>query len=136
MKIDILKAGGILIENKRLLIARKKGESHFIALGGRIEKGETPKQALIRELKEEVCIKVREKDLKEFGTFTHPVFYDTARTIKMHVFTVSTWEGELKASNEIEEIRFVNSKEAKEITIGSIVAEEVVPRLKNKGLID
>lgn len=52
-KIDIHKAGGILIKDRKFLVERSKNKTFFIAPGGSIEPRETPKQALVRELKED-----------------------------------------------------------------------------------
>src|SRR4051812_20782408 len=52
-QVDIHKAGGIIIRDKKLLVERSKGKDFFKTPGGSIELGETPKQALVRELLEE-----------------------------------------------------------------------------------
>lgn len=66
------KAGGIIISGRRLLVERSKGKDFFVAPGGSVEADESPKQALIRELKEEFQIETNERDLKFFGTFEAP----------------------------------------------------------------
>ena len=68
-KVDIHKAAGIIVRDRKLLVERSKGKKFFIAPGGSIEPGETAEQALTRELKEEFQIIVKEEDLVTFGTF-------------------------------------------------------------------
>ena len=63
--INIRKAGGILISDRKFLVERSKGKNIFIAPGGSIEIGETPRQALVRELKEEFKIVAIEEDFEE-----------------------------------------------------------------------
>lgn len=70
MNYHIHNAAGILIKNKKLLVERSIDKDYYIAPGGSVEKGESVKQALIRELLEEFRIKVYDNDLEEFGTFT------------------------------------------------------------------
>ncbi len=131
---DIHKAAGILIRDRKLLVERSKGKEFFIAPGGSIETGETAEQALVRELKEEFQIEVREEDLGKFGTFRAAAAGQESKTLEMVVFTVSRWQGEPTADNEVEEIAWVTSET--DLNLGSIFAHEVIPRLKAAGLID
>lgn len=136
MNYQIHKAGGIIIKDKKLLVERSKGKNIFIAPGGSIEKGETPKQALIRELREEFSIRVTEKDLVGFDTFYAKAAGDEERIVRMDVFMVSRWSGEPKPSSEVEEVLWITAKIPNGIKVGSIFEHDVIPKLKQKGLID
>lgn len=57
MKTDLVVAGYIIHENKVLLIHHKKLDL-WLPVGGHINENETPDQALLREIKEEVGIDV------------------------------------------------------------------------------
>lgn len=57
MKTDLVVAGFIMHKNKVLLIHHKKLDL-WLPVGGHIEENETPDQALLREIKEEVGIDV------------------------------------------------------------------------------
>lgn len=133
---DIRKAAGIIIRDKKLLVERSEGKDFFIAPGGSIEEGETPKQALVRELMEEFQIVVSENNLIEFGAFQAPAAGQEHRMVKMEVFVVKSWEGEPTPDNEVEEIRWITSAPEQGIKIGSIFEHEVIPRLKTAHLID
>ncbi len=135
-KIDIHKAGGILIKDRKFLVERSKGKTIFIAPGGSIETGETPKQALVRELFEEFKIMVLENDLQEFGTFYAQAAGQEEKYLQMDVFIVKHWQGEPTPDNEVEEMLWINSNLPENIKIGSIFEHEVLPRLKEKDLID
>lgn len=134
--IDVYKAGGILIKDGKFLVTRSKGKDIFYAPGGRIEQGEDPEVALIRELDEELSIRVKKESLKFFGTFIHPSAGENHLTIKMDVFLVEAWEGVVVPSHEIEEFLWITSRPPSDLKIGSIFGEEVLPRLKAKGLIE
>jgi 8-oxo-dGTP diphosphatase len=133
--IYIHKAAGILIRDRKLLVERSKGKEFFIAPGGSIEPGETPEQALVRELMEEFQITVREDSLSVFGTFKAAAAGQEDKIVEMNVFTVSEWVGEPTADNEVEEVRWITSK-PEGIKIGSIFEHEVIPRLRAANLID
>lgn len=134
--IDIHKAGGILIRDRKFLVERSKNKTFFIAPGGSIEACETPKQALVRELFEEFKINVSEDNLEKFGTFYAQAAGQEDKYLQMDVFLVKKWEGELTPDNEVEEMLWINSNLPENIKIGSIFEHEVLPRLKEKGLID
>jgi len=134
-RVDIYKAGGIIIRDKRLLVERSIGKDFFIAPGGSIEKGETPKQALVRELNEEFTIDVKSDDLQKFGCFHAKAAGQGDKIVRMDVFIVKTFTGEPQPSSEVEEIRWITSDVPLDIKVGSIFEHEVIPRLKEKGLI-
>ncbi len=135
MKIDIHKAAGIIIQNRKLLIERSKGKEIFMAPGGKVEPGESVKQALVRELKEEFNIDVDPSDLEAFGSFIAQAAGQEDRTLQSDVFIVKKWDGEPIATSEVEEIKWINSR-VSGIKIGSIVEHEIIPRLKALKLID
>ena len=132
--VDIHKAGGILIRDRKVLLGRPHGKPLFINPGGKVEAGETVEQALVRELHEEFDIAVNEADLESFGTFYAPAAGQEDRWLRMDTFRVKRWQGEPRRSGEIAELCWVNSQ--LEVKTGSIVEHEVIPRLKAQGLID
>jgi mutator protein MutT len=133
--VDIHKAGGIIIRDRQLLLTRSKGKDFFVAPGGKLEGDETSKQALVRELKEEINILVNEDDLEDFGIFRAVAAGSDGRALQMDVYIVNKWEGEIAPSSEIEEICWVTSA-TDDIEIGSIFRVDVRPRLVEAGLID
>ncbi len=135
-KVDIHKAGGVIIRDRKMLVERSKDKTHFIAPGGSIEPGETPKQALVRELMEEFQILVAEADLKEFGTFYAQAAGQEAKRLRMDVFMVQDWQGEPTPDNEVEEVAWIDSEHPDNMQIGSVFQHDVLPALKAQGLID
>lgn len=136
MSIHIHKAGGVFIKDRTFLIARSHGKTFFIAPGGKLEEGETAQEALVRELDEELQVTVRAEDLTEFGTFHAAAAGKEDTQIRMDVFIVEKWEGEITPSSEIEEVMWINSHLPEGIELGSIFQHDVLPRLKEKDLID
>jgi len=135
-KINIHKAGGIIIRDRKVLLGRSKGKSLFINPGGKLEQGETVKQALVCELMEEFRIGVSEADLEEFGTFYAPAAGQEDSWLRMDVLIVTKWEGDPVVDHEIEELRWASSELEPGLKTGSIFEHEVIPRLKAQGLID
>ena len=135
-KDDIFKASGIIIVDRQVLVERSVGKEYFIHPGGRIEPGETAKQAVVRELKEEFTIDVDEADLEEFDHNTAPAANSPEVLVHMDVFLVKKWRGTITPDSEVEEIRWLTSDVPKDIKIGSIMEHETIPKLKAVGLID
>uniref|UniRef100_A0A7C4R2Q3 8-oxo-dGTP diphosphatase n=1 Tax=candidate division CPR3 bacterium TaxID=2268181 RepID=A0A7C4R2Q3_UNCC3 len=132
----IYKSGGILIKNRKILVERSKNKEFFISPGGSIEDGETPTQALVRELWEEFKINVTENDFEEFGIFSAQAVGQEDRKIQMNVYIVKSWQGEPTPSSEVEEILWINSNIPTGIKVGSIFEHDVIPKLKELNLID
>lgn len=132
----IYKASGIIILDRKVLVEKSFGKLYFIHPGGKLEAGETAKQALIRELGEELQILVDEKDLILFDQNSAPAANSPSDMVHMDVFIVSKWEGELTPAREVEEIRWLTSKVPDDLKVGSIMKTETIPKLFTQGLID
>ena len=87
MKKHLEVVGAVFVQKGRVLAA-KRGESKYAYVahkyefaGGKIEPGESPEQALVREIKEELCADIR--IIQPFMTLEHeyPDF-----TITLHTF--------------------------------------------------
>ncbi len=133
---EVYKAGGILIQDRKTLVGRSHGKEVFISPGGKIETGETPRQALVRELNEEFQIEVDESDLEPFGTFSAEAAGQPGRVVHIEHFIVKKWRGEVRPDNEVEALRWITSKLPPGFKLGSIFEHEIMPRLKKQGLID
>jgi 8-oxo-dGTP diphosphatase len=134
--VQIHKAAGIMIRDRKLLVERSMGKEFFIAPGGSIEENETPETAVIRELREEFQVEVDEADLSLFGIFTAQAAGQEEKVVEMTVFKVAQWQGEPTPDNEVEEIAWVTSANENGLKIGSIFEHEVIPRLVAAGEID
>lgn len=133
--MDIHKAGGVLIKNRRLLVTRALGKEIFVAPGGKLETGETAVQAIVREMTEEVQVTVNPDTLETLGTFRALAAGQESKVVEMEVFIIKDAVGEPTPSSEIEEILWVNSQ-TKDVQLGSIFEHDVIPLLKQQDLID
>ena len=135
MIIDIHKAGAVLIHDRKFLVTRAHNKHIFVAPGGKLDPGETAIEAVKRELDEEIQVAVEDSDLEQLGVFYAPAAGQEQRMLEMTVFLVHNWQGEPTPSNEVEELKWINSS-IEGIEIGSIFEHDVMPLLKEKGLID
>jgi len=134
--VDMHKAAGTIIVDRKFMVERSRGKSVWGHPGGKLEPGETAKQALVREFKEEFNITVQEADLEFFGTFYGEAARNPGKWLRMDVFTVKKFSGSLTPSAEVDEYKFINSTDAKTLELSSICQTQIIPRLQAAGLID
>lgn len=128
------KAAAILIRDRRVLMCRKHGEEIYITPGGKIEAGETPEQALAREIVEELGISLVRCSL--LGHFEGKHNFQANVVVRIQAFLVET-DGKPHAQAEIAEIRWVNSKFASEgVLLSQINFASIIPFLLGHDLID
>ncbi len=75
--------------------------------GGKVEAGESPQGALVRELQEELGVTVRESDMTPFSFASHA--YERFHLL-MPVFLIRTWDGEIEAQ-EGQQLAWVSAME-------------------------
>lgn len=94
MKILTVVACALIDADKRILIAQRPQGKALAGLwefpGGKIDAGERPEQALIRELREELAIDVKEACLAPL-TFTSHAYPDFH--LLMPLYVCRRWEG-------------------------------------------
>jgi 8-oxo-dGTP diphosphatase len=105
-KIHLEVAAGILADpNGRLLITERTGGGPFQGMwefpGGKIAAGESAESALVRELREEIGIEVRE--CTPFMRLEHEY---SDRVVRLQFFRVGRWLGE-PVGLEAQELRWV-----------------------------
>jgi 8-oxo-dGTP pyrophosphatase MutT (NUDIX family) len=128
------KIAGLIIKDRKILVTRKYNEPHFIIPGGRQEQGESAKETLARELKEELDIELL--DMRYWSTNQAVHFKDKNKLIHMESYLAST-KGEPKATSEINEFIWIDSSYKKQgIKIASIDEDYILPELKKFRLIN
>jgi 8-oxo-dGTP diphosphatase len=102
MLID--KIAWIEVKDGRILSTRSFGKSRYYLPGGKREKGESDKETLIREIREELNIELLEESISYVGTFQAQADgHAEGIEVKMTCYK-SAYKGEPKASAEIEEL--------------------------------
>lgn len=93
----------LLKKDNQILLAMKKrgfGEGKYNGVGGKIEEGETPEEAMIREVQEEILVKPTKYEKVGFMEFDE--FYkDNKIRLAFHLYLVHEWDGEPTESDEM-----------------------------------
>jgi 8-oxo-dGTP diphosphatase len=114
VKLVLVAACALIDADGRVLIAQRPAGKSMAGLwefpGGKVETGERPEQSLIRELKEELGIIVKEECLAPltFASHLYPDFH-----LLMPLYVCRRWEG-FVAAQEGQRLKWVRPKELRD----------------------
>ena len=129
--------GSMFFKDGKLLIDKPRSKKTFQMIGGKVEKGETIKEAAIRECHEELGEKAifDEEKLEFVMDFEEIATSDPSRKIHMKIFR---YNGELKAeltvSEEIEKNKWLGADDNRDL-LSNTLKNEIVPYCIKNGLI-
>ena len=129
--------GTMFFKNNSLLIDKPRKRATYQMIGGKVETGETPLQAAIRECHEELGDKALfdENNLELVMEFDEIATSDGITPIHFYVFKYNDiLEGELSTSSEIENFLWYQSKIGEDI-LSNTLKHKVVPYCLEKKLI-
>lgn len=129
------KSAAIVIKNKSVLYLRKRSFLFYILPGGKIEKGETEREALEREMMEELQSRI--KVVGKLGVIQSKGFnksLDKLETIKLSLYQVRLLD-KIKLSREIFDKAFIKHKNIHRFLL-TPVGIRTIEFLHQKGLID
>ena len=111
VKLVLVAACALIDTDGRVLIAQRPAGKSMAGLwefpGGKVERGERPEQCLIRELREELGIDVKEACLAPltFASHAYPDFH-----LLMPLYVCRRWEG-FVAAREQQALKWVKAQE-------------------------
>ena len=114
MKILLVVAVALIDADDRILIAQRPEGKALAGLwefpGGKIDAGERPEEALIRELREELGITVKEACLAPltFASYAYPEFH-----LLMPLYVCRRWEGFVQ-SREGQALKWVRARDLRQ----------------------
>ncbi|MFV0484815.1 MAG: NUDIX domain-containing protein [Candidatus Saccharimonadales bacterium] len=95
----------ILKKGDRVLLGHKKrgfGKGNVNGIGGKLESGETPEQAIVRETSEEIGVTITKFQKVGFIVFDELVYNGERQTCVMHCYIATRWDGEPIETDEIQ----------------------------------
>lgn len=129
--------GTMFFKDDKLLIDKPKKRPTYQMIGGRVEDGESPLAAAIRECHEELGEKAifDESKISLVMDFEEIATSDNKTKIHFYVYKYDgDLEGELTTSEEIDNFLWYESSLGEEI-LSNTLKHEVVPYCLEKGLI-
>lgn len=105
---EIDKIAFIYLKDGKILSTLSKGKDTYYIPGGKREGTEADEETLIRECKEELTIDIKEDTIKYYGTFKAQAHGKSEGIIVKMTCYMAEFEGNLEASSEIQEIRWLD----------------------------
>ncbi|MGD1945132.1 MAG: NUDIX domain-containing protein [Croceivirga sp.] len=130
---EVDKIALIETKNGQILSTKSKGKTKYYIPGGKREYGETNEHTLVREIKEELNVKIDRNTIEYVGTFKAQS--DGAKDgviVKMTCYKAE-YDGIMEPTSEIEEIRWLNYKD---LDIVSEVDKKIFGFLKENGELE
>ncbi|BBZ67866.1 DNA mismatch repair protein MutT [Mycolicibacterium insubricum] len=123
MSVIRIVAAVVLDDDGRLLVVRKRGTTVFIQPGGKVEPGETPAEALVREVREELGAGVL--TVREIGHREAPAANEPGHTVEADLFLVEL-DAPPRVCAEIDELAWVDPHapgdvELAPLTVGAVL---------------
>ena len=130
MKTIRIAAALLLRPDGKTLLVRKRGTTAFMHPGGKIDPGETPQAALIRELREELDLAIDPEALAPFGRFSAVAANEPGHHVLADIYTVRTERSDMRAAAEIEELIWVSPFESGTVELAPLTVDQVFPHYR------
>jgi len=126
----------LTLRDRKLLLAYSKNKECFYLPGGKIDPSESAKQALCREIEEELNVPLDENELEYYTHITAPAYGEAnGEIIEQDCFFI-TKIVEPKASSEIGELKYFTLSEYLAQPQTAPGAVRILELLKKDNLVD
>ncbi|WP_248928617.1 NUDIX hydrolase [Paenibacillus hamazuiensis] len=116
MSAVIDKIAWIHIIDGRILGARSVGKTAFYFPGGKRETGKTDTETLLREIEEELTVRLKKETIEYFGTFEAQADgKPEGQLVRMTCYTAD-YSGELSPASEIAEIAWLTYEDRERVS--------------------
>ena len=114
-------------EEGRLLLVRKRGTQAFMQAGGKIEAGEAPVAALVRELKEELGLAITPEDVRYIGMRDAVAANEPGYRVEAELFDLVLRDSRpIEPAGEIDAVRWVHPAEASCLPLAALTRDHVI----------
>lgn len=133
---DIYKSALLILndDSTAFLACMNKGKEHWIMPGGKIEAGETPEDALVREIQEELACNLDKESLEHITDYRGPAAGHPGVMVQIKLYR-GTMDGELTASAEIEKLGWLSKEDTNNIVASETIRTLIIPDLVRRGIL-
>ncbi|MFS2157990.1 NUDIX domain-containing protein [Pseudomonas sp. Pseusp122] len=131
MKLINIAAALLIGPDQRTLLVRKRGTQAFMQPGGKIDAGETAERALVRELEEELGLRIDPQQALFLGEFSAPAANEPGFEVRCQLFEVRTDAPVLPAA-EIEEVVWVGPDAVPQQALAPLTADLILPLYRQR----
>ncbi|WP_323114106.1 NUDIX domain-containing protein [Pseudomonas guariconensis] len=120
-------AAALLIDPQgRTLLVRKRGTLAFMQPGGKIDVGESPQAALVRELHEELGLRLDPEQAVYLGQFSAPAANEPGFEVQAQLFRVDSASAVVPAA-EIEEVVWLSADQVTDLELAPLTRDLILP---------
>lgn len=124
-------AAAVLMDPKgRTLLVRKRGTQAFMQPGGKIEAHEQPINALVRELEEELSLKIDPASATYLAHFNAPAANEPGYEVLAELFLILT-EQAITPAAEIEEVQWIDPAGDGGLVLAPLTRDVILPFYRN-----
>ncbi|HWS52059.1 MAG TPA: NUDIX domain-containing protein [Microbacterium sp.] len=125
---DIHVSAAVIVDDDgRVLVVRKHGTTRFMQPGGKPESGESAAQTLVRELEEELGVRLDERDLTPLGTFVSAAANEPGHRVVAAAFAATIDPTSVRAQAELAELRWISPADVRTLPLAPLSLEHLLP---------
>lgn len=125
---DIRVSAAVIVDDDgRALVVRKRGTTRFMQPGGKPEPGETPAQTLVRELEEELALRVDPARLLPLGVFISSAANEPGHRVIADAFALRAAPADVVVQAELAELRWLDRGDLRSVPLAPLSIEHLLP---------
>ena len=125
---DIRVSAAVIVDDRgRALVVRKRGTTRFMQPGGKPEAGESAADTLIRELEEELSLRVSEADLTPLGTVVSAAANEPDHRVIADAFALRARADDVIVQAELAELRWLEPGDWTSVPLAPLSTEHLLP---------
>jgi len=136
MQRSMQTAGLVAIRERKLLLAFSRNKKAYYLPGGKLQQGEQPMQALIREIREELNIDLGINELSYYMHISAPAFGEESGLVMEQDCFMHELRQEPSACAEITSLKFFNSEDYLLESVQVSGVRMILEHLKAEKIID
>ena len=136
---NVIKVCAVVVQDPegRLLCVRKKGSQFFMQPGGKPEAGETSQHTIIREVREELGVEIKENSLRFLGVHSAPAANENGFTVQATLFShpyTQAFASITTGRAEIAEVAWLSLDDATQRphVIAPLMRERILPAIARR----
>ncbi len=123
-----------IIRDNCLLVLQESDQELYLLPGGRPEAGETPEQALSRELKEELGIDLEPRSLEYLGPFEDAAAGKEEAMVHIELY-LGSFSGKMSPCSEVERLVWFGRDDDRS-KLAPVTRNKIIPALLERGLLN